>query len=49
MTLNPFLRSRGVLDRGGTLDLGMRLIVHDGDASEAGLQELYEAFRREKG
>ena len=49
ITLNPFLRARGVLDRGGTLDLGIRLIVHDGDASEAGVQDLYEAFMREKG
>ena len=49
MTLNPFLRTRGVLDRGDTLDLGIRLIVHDGDADEARVRELYEAFRRERG
>ena len=49
MTLNPFLRAKGVLDRGDTLDLGIRLIVHDGDADEAGVREFYEAFRQEKG
>ena len=29
--------------------MGIRLIVHDGDADEARVRELYEAFRRERG
>ena len=47
ITVNPFLREKGVLNRGDTLDLGIRILAHDGDAEEADVAGLYEAFKRD--
>ena len=45
--VNPFLRHKSVLNRGETLDLGVRVLAHDGDAKEARVADLYEAFKRD--
>ena len=45
VTVDPFLRRKGVLNRGDTLDLAIRLIVHDGDVQEAGVPEMFQAFK----
>ena len=47
MLVNPFMREKGILNRGEELDLGIRILAHDGDATEAGVADLYEAFKRE--
>ena len=47
INVNPFSKKRGDLNRGGELDLGIRILAHDGDAKEAGVPELYEAFKSE--
>ena len=44
LTLNPFLRDARTLRRGESLDLGLRVVVHDGDAAGAGVAELHEQF-----
>ena len=36
INVNPFLEEKCELPRGGTLDLGIRVLAHDGDALEAG-------------
>ncbi len=46
ITMNPFLREQGVLQRGGVLDLGIRVVAHDGDVEEADVAGFYEAFKR---
>ena len=38
--VNPFMREKGVLNRGDELDLGIRILAHDGDATEAGVADL---------
>ena len=48
MLLNPFMREKGILNRGDELDLGIRILAHDGDTTEAGVADLYEAFKYEK-
>jgi hypothetical protein len=49
ITVNPFLRQRGEINRGDVLDLGLRIVAHDGDAEEADVAGLYEVFKREHG
>ena len=40
LNVNPFAREAATVQRGGTLDLGIRLLAHDGDAVEADVAEL---------
>ena len=48
ITLNPFLKEMGVINQGDTLDLGIRILAHDGDAKEADVVGLYESFKKEE-
>ena len=45
LAVNPFSRQGRLIRRGETLDLGLRVVVHDGDAREADIATLYQAFR----
>ena len=47
MLVNPFMREKGILNRGEELDLGIRILAHDGDATAAGVADFYEAFKGE--
>jgi hypothetical protein len=47
LTLNPFARSAETLGLGDVLDVAVRIVVHDGDAAEARIADLYDAFRSE--
>ena len=47
ITIDPFLTEKGLLNRGEELDLGIRILAHDGDAVEAGVADMYESFKRE--
>ena len=47
MLVNPFLKEKGVLNRGDTLSLGVRMLAHDGDALEADVAGMYESFKSE--
>ena len=47
ITVNPFQHRARALPRGQSLDLGIRLLAHDGDAEEADVAGLYEAFKEE--
>lgn len=46
ITVNPFLRKKGILNRGDTLDMTIRLIIHDGDPQEAGVPEMFRTFKQ---
>ena len=48
ITINPFMRERGVLDRGQELDLAIRLLAHDGDHEQAGVAAAFNAYRGEQ-
>lgn len=45
INVNPFLEEKCELQRGETLDLGIRILAHDGDALEAGISDLLESFK----
>lgn len=45
ITLNPFLDRQQSLAKGEGLELGMRLVAHDGDAATADIAGHWEAFR----
>lgn len=47
INVNPFQTEKGVLNRGDELDLGIRILAHDGDPREADVAGMYEAFKRE--
>jgi hypothetical protein len=47
--VNPFRKDATFVHRGEALDLGIRVVAHDGDPAEAGVAKLYEAFREEVG
>ena len=47
--VNPFRKGAIFVSRGEEVDLAVRLVAHDGDPFEAGVPELYEAFRVEIG
>ena len=49
ITVNPFLQQGRSIKRGDTLDLGIRILAHDGDATTAGVAHLYQLFRQEHG
>ncbi len=45
--VNPFRKGATLVSRGEEVDLAIRVIAHDGDPFEAGVPELYTAFRDE--
>ncbi len=45
--INPYRLGAKNVNRGDTVDIAIRVIAHDGDASEAGVAELHEAFRQQ--
>ncbi|NKB69789.1 MAG: hypothetical protein GKR89_22180 [Candidatus Latescibacteria bacterium] len=47
ITVNPFQHRARLIPVGETLDLGLRLLAHDGDAQEADVAGIYEVFTRE--
>ncbi len=49
ITVNPFMDKQGVLNRGDTLDLGVRILAHDKDAAAADVAGLYEEFKSRSG
>ena len=42
--VNPFRKGATLVNRGEVVDFAIRVVAHDGDPFEAGVQELYEAF-----
>ena len=42
--VNPFRKGATFVNRGEVVDFAIRVVAHDGDPFEAGVQELYEAF-----
>ena len=42
--VNPFRKGATFVNRGEAVDFAIRVVAHDGDPFEAGVQELYEAF-----
>ena len=49
ITVNPFMDKQGVLNRGDTLDLGVRILAHDKDVIAADVADLYEEFKSQSG
>ena len=47
--MNPFRKGATFVSRGEEVDLAIRVVAHDGDPFEAGVPELYEAFRDQVG
>ena len=45
--VNPFRKGATFIPRGEEVDLGNRVVAHDGDPEEAGVAKLYEAFQQE--
>ena len=45
--VNPFRKGGTFVNRGEEVDLGIRVVAHDGDPFEAGVPDLYEAFKKE--
>lgn len=45
--VNPFRKGATFVNRSEEVDLGIRVVAHDGDPVEAGVAELYEAFQEE--
>ena len=48
ITVNPLGDAPRNLSKGDTMDLAIRLIVHDGDAGEAGVAAMFESFKQER-
>ena len=46
LTVNPVLHEARLVKRGEDLDVAVRIVAHDGDATEAGVEDLFEAFKR---
>lgn len=44
VSLNPFTSAGRSIGRGEALDLAVRIVAHDGDATDARIAELYDAF-----
>ena len=44
ITVNPFSKQGRKLDLGEEVDLAVRIVAHDGDAAEAGVAKLQQAF-----
>ena len=49
LAVNPFARAGRMIRQGEVLDLGVRVVVHDGDAEAAGIEGLYQRFIQEVG
>ncbi len=47
LNVNPFARERVAINRGDELEVAARLVVYDGDATEARIAERFESFRQE--
>ena len=47
ITVNPFAERGHTLRPGEVLEVGVRVLAHDGDATEAGVAEMYESSLRE--
>ena len=45
--VNPFRKGATLVARGDEVDLAIRVVAHDGDPFEAGVPELFAAFRDE--
>ena len=45
--INPFRLQAKNLNRGDMVDVAIRVVAHDGDASEANVAGLYEAFKQQ--
>ena len=46
LNVNPFARERVAINRGDDLEVAARLVVYDGDATEARIAERFETFRQ---
>ncbi len=46
ITINPLATAARRVNRGETLESALRIVAHDGDADQAGIAELYEAFKK---
>ena len=46
ITINPLATAARRVNRGETLELAVRIVAHDGDRDQAGIAELYEAFKK---
>ena len=44
LTVNPFAKRGEAIDRNEVFDLAVRVVVHDGDVEEAGVEALYRSF-----
>ena len=49
LTIDPFRKTTRIVKRGQKLDLQYRIIVHDGDATEAGVKDHYRTFLKDIG
>jgi len=47
ITVNPILESPWELDPGDSMEVGVRLVVHDGSAEDAGIVSRFDAFLSE--
>ncbi len=45
--VNPFQLEARRVKRGDAVEAAARIVVHDGDANEAGVADLYQSFKRE--
>ena len=45
LNVNPFARERVAINRGDDLEIAARLVIYDGDATEARIAERFETFR----
>jgi len=48
ITVNPFLEEGRALGRGDSAEFAARLLVHDGDADEAGVAAMFQYFLDEQ-
>ena len=46
LSLNPFISAGEPISRGEALDLSVRIVAHDGDVTDARIDELYVAFMK---
>ena len=44
VSVNPFLVAARTVPQGELLDVAIRVVAHDGDADEAGVADLFEAY-----
>ena len=46
LNVNPFARERVAINRGNDVEIAARLVLFDGDATEARIAERFESFRQ---